>query len=100
MPREAIDSKVVVMWAPYGAKAMQDLADRGVNLLVCREGVRVFKKNEIDGRAGNPTLFRTVEEGFQDAVNKGAGPGNPFAVTARAAKAAGVLEGEHLVVMS
>ncbi len=100
MTRQSDKNKVIVVWAPYGAKSLQDLADRGVGLLTCREGVRVFSKDKLDGRCGDLPFFTSLAEGFSYAVKAGAGPGAPFQLALTEARANGLTANENLVVFS
>jgi hypothetical protein len=89
MPQKA-DVKVVVVW-------LTDLSGEYVNLLTCREGVRVFKKNRVDGRAGNPQYFHNLRQALRHMVVEGGGPQNSVQVPLDEASRHGLLSGENLV---
>ena len=96
-----MNKKVVIAWASSSNMAAQGF----MSLLTCREGVRVFTKNVVDGRCGDsegkpPPFFSDITAAQHYIIGEGAGPEKPVQLSVGAARRAGLLMGENLVEFS
>lgn len=91
----SLKPKVVIVWIASPETEFGDF-----NILVCREGVRVFSKDVLDERLKPLPYFDNIEKAHQFMVEHGGGSSTSVQLDLEVARKAGYLHNLPEVVFS